>query len=181
MKKKKNKTASHGVFFFHFHSMQAHWRHIPLEISLESESIRRTLQFLQTVVSCEKQNTVWQNCLTFIFRTGNIWLGYHEPDPEHYTNIRVWSDCTVSAVSSNWDASFPPSTDVTDDNLCVVMNTANLKWRTVQCNESHSLVCVQETIPGTWVLHGIYNFPDNLITSRSEFIHCVCNFGVDVL
>ena len=86
--------------------------------------------------------------LLFFSRTGAIWLGYHEPDPQDYGDIRVWSDCSISAVQSNWDPTSSPSTSAVDSNLCVILDSTTLYWTTAQCNATYGFVCQDEKVTG---------------------------------
>ncbi|XP_045157204.2 uncharacterized protein LOC123523607 [Mercenaria mercenaria] len=72
-----------------------------------------------------------------------IWLGLHEPDPVNHTDVRVWADCGAT-VSSNWDPASPPSLNITDTSLCVVLDTSSNYWYTTRCNEQHFFICSGE-------------------------------------
>ena len=91
------------------------------------------------------------DCIYFNCRIGAIWLGYHEPEPQDHSDVRLWSDCSVSNVESRWDPGYPPSTDVLDSNLCVVLNSTNLYWKTVECNETYGFVCQDKIASGKYI------------------------------
>lgn len=74
----------------------------------------------------------------------SLWLGLHEPDPQNYPDVRVWSSCGASGYT-NWNSNNMPSEDVYDMALCVVINTTSLVWSTVNCNEPHEFICITES------------------------------------